>query len=270
MNHSFNSLTEHGGPEPDVAARATQTKLASLMGYRLLDDSIPPLMRGGKPLLVNTMNPHSFVTAQNDDAFRDALQCSDVLVADGVGMVLASLILRGRRINRVTGADVWAALMTELASTSGKCMFVGSTPEMLTAITQRLAKSHPTVTVGVHSPPFAELFSDEQINDMAKAINAFSPDVVFLGLTAPKQEKLAHRLKNQIDVKVIACIGAVFGYVAGGSKARAPAFLRPLGLEWLYRLLREPRRLYKRTLISAPLFLWAVCLTRLGVKSQSR
>lgn len=270
MNHSFNSLTDHDGSVADTGVRAAQPRLMSLMGYQLLDDSIPLLLRGSKSFVINTMNPHSFVTAQNDEAFRDALYCSDLLVADGVGMVLASVVLKGRRIKRVTGADVWSALMKELDASGGTCMFVGSTSEVLQAIKRRLAKSHPSVTVAVHSPPFAEVFSDDQIDDMATVINSFSPDVVFFGLTAPKQEKLAHRLRTQIDVKAIACIGAVFGFVAGGSKARAPSFLRPLGLEWLYRLLLEPRRLYKRTLVSAPLFLWAVCLTRLGIKSQPR
>lgn len=268
MRNSFNRQPGAGAAASGTRHTELSAQFMPLMGYTLLDGPVPRLLQQTRTCVVNTMNPHSFVTARHDEAFRLALARSDLLVADGVGMVLASVVLQGRRVRRVTGADIWSTLMDELERCGGRCMFVGSTPDVLQAVQDKLATQSPSVAVGVHSPPFAEDFSDAQVNDIAKAINAFAPDVVFFGLTAPKQEKLAERIRDKVDVKVIASIGAVFGFVAGGKEARAPAFLRPLGLEWLYRLMREPRRLYKRTFVSAPVFLWTVLLMRLGWQRQ--
>jgi len=97
---------------------------------------------------------------------------------------------------------------------------------------------------------------------MIGEIRAFNPDVLWVGMTAPKQEKWVAANRKQLHVPVIGSIGAVFDYYAGVTQ-RAPQWICNLGLEWLYRLPREPKRLWRRTFVSAPVFLWSVLLERL-------
>ena len=113
------------------------------------------------------------------------------------------------------------------------------------------------MTAGSYSPPFCAEISNEHIEEMIKVVNAFKPDVLFLGITAPRQEKLAEQLRGRVNPQVMVAIGAVFDFVAG-SQPRAPKIMRQMGLEWLYRLIREPRRMWRRNFISTPRFLLAV------------
>ncbi len=238
-------------------------KTRPLMGYTLLDEPLPPLLAGRAPIVVDTLNPHSWVVARSDAPFRQALQRAEILIADGVGMVWASSVLQGRPVQRVTGGDLFAALMRELQRRGGRCFFLGSTPHVLGRIRERLRADYPAVAVGTHSPPFTPEFDESQLAAMVAEVEAFAPDVLFLGLTAPRQEKLAERLRGRVQARVTASIGAVFDFVAG-TQPRAPAPMRRLGLEWAYRLLREPRRMWRRNFVSTPLFLAAVLAARLG------
>lgn len=232
-------------------------KTVRVLGYDVLDQPLPSLLSCPSQVVIDTFNPHSYVVAKSDLKFQMALHNADILVADGIGVVMASLVQRRQTIHRITGPDVFESLMQQLESVSGRCFFLGSTAVVLDLIKEKLTRKYPRVAIRTYSPPFVEQFVDDDIARMSSEINEFRPDVLFLGLTAPKQEKLAHDLRSRVSSRVIAPVGALFDAVAG-TRPRAPLAFRRAGLEWLYRLMRQPRRLWRRTVISAPLFLFDV------------
>jgi len=149
-----------------------------------------------------------------------------------------------------------------LAERGGRVFFLGSTPHVLDRIVKRIAQDYPTITVaGVYSPSFSTKFSVAEIEAMNAAVNASKSDVLWVGMTAPKQEKWIHQQKKQIDVGFIGAIGAVFDFYAGTVRRSSPQF-QSVGLEWLPRLLQEPKRLWTRNIISNPRFVARVVRAR--------
>jgi len=200
-------------------------------------------------------NPHSLVVASKDNEFKIALQHADILVPDGVGIVLAAKILRLPIKERVAGSDFFLALSDAAEKNGGlKYFFLGSTDEVLDRIKERLAVDYPSIEIcGTYSPPYKEEFDNHDNEVMIELINKAKPDVLWVGMTAPKQEKWIFKNRNKLSVPFSAAIGAVFDFYAG--KVRRPSPLwQKLGFEWLGRFIQEPRRLWKRNLISMPIF----------------
>lgn len=239
----------------------------SILGYAVYaaataacaDEIASCIESGGKPRSLACLNPHSYVATLGRPRFADALRGADWLVPDGVGVVQASWVLGGEIRERITGSDIFRAVHERLqARGHGSVFFLGSTDETLARIRERMAVDWPALTVvGTYSPPFQTEFSDAEIDDMVAAINAARPDVLWVGMTAPKQEEWIHRVIDRLDVRFAAAIGAVFDFYVGRVKRSHPVFQR-LGLEWLPRLLQEPRRLWRRMFVSAPIFVWHV------------
>ncbi|HYD32271.1 MAG TPA: WecB/TagA/CpsF family glycosyltransferase [Azospirillaceae bacterium] len=201
-------------------------------------------------------NPHSLVEARRDTAFASALRQADILLPDGTGIILAARLLGRPLHERVAGFEFFQGLSERAERHGGlSYFFLGSTDEVLSLITHRLARDFPSIRVaGTYSPPFRDQFTDEDNEAILKAVNQSGADVLWVGMTAPKQEKwiLAHR--ERLQVPFCGAIGAVFDFYAGTRK-RAPRWICRLGLEWLPRLLREPARLWRRNFVSSPLFL---------------
>jgi N-acetylglucosaminyldiphosphoundecaprenol N-acetyl-beta-D-mannosaminyltransferase len=203
------------------------------------------------------INPHSYALSASDDLFSRALRDADWLIPDGVGIVLASRFLGGNIEERVTGSDIFRGIHERLNRTGGASVFfLGSSEENLALIRTRMARDFPTVRVaGTYSPPFKPSFPDEDTEKMVAAVNSAAPDVLWVGMTSPKQDVWIHENRHRLNVKFAAGVGAVFDFYTGRVKRSHPFFQR-LGLEWLPRLIREPGRLWRRMLISAPVFLW--------------
>ena len=203
-------------------------------------------------VLINTVNSHSFVTAQKDDAFAAALLGGDYLIPDGVSIVRAcrSLGLPGAPEEKVAGADLFAFEMERLNLKGGKCFFMGSSPSTLEKIVEKAAAAYPNIRVETYSPPYKDEFSEEDDAAIISAVNASDPDLLWIGMTAPKQEKWAFSHWDRLDIRChCGTIGAVFDFFAG-TVSRAPAWWIDHGLEWLYRFFREPRRMWRRTIVS--------------------
>jgi len=207
--------------------------------------------------VVNTINPNAYIIARKDNLFRDAFMASDFIIPDGVGIIMATRILAGEKIRKIAGTDLHEVIINALNERKGSCFYLGTSEDTLRKIRERLYREHPDVRVGSFSPPYKTIFSDEDNVSMINAVNEFNPEVLFVGMTAPKQEKWVHENRHLINAPVISSIGAVFDFYAGTVK-RPCKFWISIGLEWLPRLLREPRRLWRRTLISTPLFIWFV------------
>lgn len=216
------------------------------------------------------INPHSYVLAKRGEKFAHALRAADWLIPDGIGIVLASRHQGGAIRERVTGSDIFLGLMPKLNQRASRVFFLGSSQDTLDAIRARLALDFPSVkVVGMYSPPYTESFSQEESDAMITMVNASRPDVLWVGLTSPKQDLWLHENHQRLQVGFAAGIGAVFDFYANTVRRSAPIFQR-LGLEWLPRLIREPRRLWRRMLVSAPLFMWDVLMTSQKLHSRSK
>ncbi|HEC15569.1 MAG TPA: glycosyltransferase [Sedimenticola sp.] len=210
-------------------------------------------------------NPHSIQVAQQDKGFQKALLNADMITPDGVGVIIASKILKGCIQERVTGSDIFWGLSKKLSEKQkGSYFFLGSTEEVLDQIREKMAHDFPGIAVvGTYSPPFKSEFSEADNEAMVAAINAVQPDVLWVGMTAPKQEKWIYENKDKLDVKFIGAVGAVFDFFVGRVQRSHPVF-QSMGLEWLPRLLQEPRRLWRRNFISNPMFLMRVLKERIA------
>jgi len=204
-------------------------------------------------------NPHSLEAAKTDHEFDSAIKNADLIVPDGTGVIFASKILGGAIHERVTGSDIFWGVNSELNKKKRHtAFFLGSTQDNLEKMRYKMESDFPNIrVVGTFSPPFKEESSHEENLMMIETINRAKPDVVWVGMTAPKQEKWIYEHREKLDVKVLGPIGAVFDFYTGKVK-RSPAILREWGLEWLPRFFREPRRLWKRNLISNPKFILRV------------
>lgn len=204
-------------------------------------------------------NPHSIEVTRGDPFFDLAIRNADLIVPDGVGIVIASRLLGGALRERVTGSDIFLGLSNVLNKESKYgYFFLGSTDENLAKIKDKMEMDFPNIKVaGTYSPPFKPEFSDEDNKLIVEMINSAKPDVLWVGMTAPKQEKWIFENKDKLDVKFIGPIGAVFDFYTGNVKRSHPIFQK-FGLEWLPRLIREPGRLWQRNFISNPSFLLRV------------
>jgi len=230
--------------------------ITSFLDYPIFSGNIEKIGFASKTL-INTINQYSFCVAQQDVTFKTALQASDILLPDGMAIVAAVRLLSGQKIKKIAGADIHLHLLQELNQRQGSCFYLGSSESTLFKIKERLAIEFPNIRVGTFSPPFATEFTPDQNKKMLEAVNAFRTDVLFVGMTAPKQEKWAQAHKEQLETKIICTIGAVFDFYAGTVK-RPSVFWINLRLEWFIRLIKEPKRLWKRYLYYGPVFVWLV------------
>ncbi len=219
---------------------------------------------GEAPRVVACANPHSLVVAGRDPLFGEALERADLLLPDGVGVIVAARLLGLPLAGRVVGYDFFLNLTGHVAARGGaRYFFLGAADATLERIVRRLREEFPAVSVcGCHAPPFGDEFSREENDLIVDLINRAAPDVLWVGMTAPRQEKWIQKHRHRLRVPCVAAIGAVFDFYSG-NKLRSPPLWQRLGLEWLHRLVREPFRLWERSVVSAPLFLAMVVRERL-------
>lgn len=238
-------------------------KTLTILGSKAELASLPE----GK-LLINTVNAHSFNTAKKDQLFADALTNGDVLIPDGVSIVKACKWIKAKSQpkERIAGWDLFSFEMEKLERESEELrtkseeskivMFMGSSQKVLDLIVKRAAEVYPHLKVVTYSPPYKPEFSDEDNKAIIDAINAANPDLLWIGMTAPKQEKWTYSHWNELNIHChVGTIGAVFDFFAG-TVERAPIWCQKHGLEWLYRLMKEPKRMWRRYIIGNSLFLW--------------
>ena len=228
----------------------------------VLEDSV-------QPFLLACANPHSLVESLKDDIFYKALKRTDLLVADGIGVVLVGRYLKRKPVEKITGSDVYSLTMRELERCKGSVYFFGSSEVVLKRISHRICEDFPNIRLaGTLSPPFGD-WSQEKNNEMIKEINQADVDVLWVGMTAPKQEKWVLQNIEHLNVKLIGSIGAVFDFYAE-TKPRAPSWMCKIGMEWLHRLLAEPKRMWRRNFISTPLFLFLVIKEMIGMRLNAK
>lgn len=208
-------------------------------------------------LLINTINAHSYNTALKDSLFAEALTKGDALIPDGASIVMACKWLKAKSQpkERIAGWDLFVFEMEKLNARRGKCFFMGSSEKVLALIRAKAAEVYPNIIVETYSPPYKQEFTDEDNKAIIDAINTAKPDLLWIGMTAPKQEKWAYTHWNELDINChCGTIGAVFDFFAG-TVERAPIWWQEHSLEWLYRLLKEPKRMWRRYIIGNTIFI---------------
>ncbi|MEJ5366527.1 MAG: WecB/TagA/CpsF family glycosyltransferase [Desulfosoma sp.] len=221
-----------------------------------VDQALRWIREPGTLRYVACLNPHSVETAAKDPFFRRALENADLLLPDGTGIVLASWLLGEPVKEKVAGFDFFMGVSRRLQDRGGaRYFFLGSSDAVLSRMVSRLGRDFPAIQVcGAYSPPFKQVFSREETDRMVEIVNRARPDVLWVGMTAPKQEKWIYENRHRLNVPLAAAVGAVFDFYAGTKPRSGPGWIA-LGLEWLPRFLREPKRLWERNMKSTPRFL---------------
>lgn len=205
-------------------------------------------------------NTHAAAVAQEDPVFMRALQDAEHVVADGVGLKIMARLAGVDVGPRIVGEQYFVSVMSELESLGGKTVFFfGSSERVLELIREKMKTRYPHVKLcGTLSPPF-RAWSEDENAAMIKQINDARPDVLWVGMTAPKQELWVYQNRNELDAPVVGSVGAVFEFFAG-TVPSPPEWVRKFGVETFYRYWKDPNplRFWRRDFVSAPKFVFLV------------
>ena len=211
-----------------------------VLGYTVFSDSLNKIpIQSDQVRVINTISPNSYGLALRNSEFENALKSSDYLVLDGVYFALASIFMNGRNIKKNQGPDVFEHFMQQLDDKKGTAFFLGSTNKTLRAIKKRASIEFPFVQIHSYSPPFKSTFSKEEDDVMCDRVNAANPDILFVGMTCPKQECWSVRNKHSLNAKLIVSIGNVFDWYGGTQKSVHPFWFK-IRLGWLARIFVRP------------------------------
>lgn len=215
--------------------------------------------------LINTINAYSYTMAKHDALFAKALRYG-YLIPDGASIVKACRNIKANNQpkERIAGWDLFVYEMgihEALAQNNGckhKVMFMGSSEHVLSLIRDHAKQIYPHLEIITYSPPYKPVFSEQDNNAIIKAINTAQPDLLWIGMTAPKQEKWVYEHWDKLNINChVGTIGAVFDFFACTAK-RAPQWWQDHSLEWLYRLVKEPRRMWRRYIFGNCKFLYYI------------
>ena len=204
---------------------------------------------------------HGIMESQDDPALIDIHNRSGLTVPDGMPTVWAGHYAGFKSMQRVYGPDLMPSFRAGGGSTGLSHLLYGGAEGVADLLANNLRQTVPGVeSVGTCCPPFRPLTEQEEV-EVAELINASGADVVWVGLSTPKQERWMDRMTDRLDVNVVLGVGAAFD-INAELASRAPRWMQRIGMEWLYRLIKEPRRLAKRYLKNNPRFLWRILWRR--------
>jgi N-acetylglucosaminyldiphosphoundecaprenol N-acetyl-beta-D-mannosaminyltransferase len=260
----------------DLSVSPATPRESDFFGISVFDSSLEELVSRIEENLkdktsthIVALNPDGFLISQRDPDFRRILSIAEFVICDGVGILLASRLFSEQEIkHRLVGSGLMMRLC-ELSASKGHRIFLlggteGAAERCASSLQERISNLQ---IVGIYEPP---LVTDERCFDnveIVERINSRKPDILFVALGAPKQEKWIERHRRELTAPILMGVGASFNFI-GGKVRRAPVWMQRVGLEWLFRLLIEPRRLAKRYLIGIPRFF--LVTAQLHFRSQLR
>jgi len=199
-------------------------------------------------------NVHMLIETHKSADFRAVVNAAFMALPDGKPIALSHAFLHGKAQERVAGMDIFPDLLQALSERNMAAYFYGSTPEVLEKMMVKIKEKYPQLAVaGSFSPPFRTL-QDTEKQQVIETVNAAKPHILFVALGCPKQEKWMAEMKGKINCLMIG-VGGAFPVFAGTEK-RAPKLMQRMALEWFYRLLLDPKRLWKRYLTTNFHFLY--------------
>jgi N-acetylglucosaminyldiphosphoundecaprenol N-acetyl-beta-D-mannosaminyltransferase len=207
---------------------------------------------------------HGIMEARHDRRFQEILEHADLVVPDGMPLVWLGRVHKHPLRRRVYGPELMETFCRE-TGTQSRHFFYGGAAGVADRLAQKLHDLYGTRVVGTYSPPFRPLSESEE-QQVATLVRMAAPDILWVGLSTPKQERWMAEHREVLNVPVIVGVGAAFDFLVG-RVAQAPPWMREHGLEWLFRLLCEPRRLWRRYLILGSQFVWNVALELLHIKN---
>jgi N-acetylglucosaminyldiphosphoundecaprenol N-acetyl-beta-D-mannosaminyltransferase len=210
--------------------------------------------RAGVGRYVCVANVHMAMEAYDDPEFRDVINNAALVTSDGMPLVWGLRLLGVPEATRVYGPELTPYVCMHAEREGLAVAFVGSTDDILARLTRVLRERFPALVIAhTWSPPFRQLDPSEEL-EMLESLNRSQASIIFVGLGCPKQERWMARYHGQVNATMIG-VGAAFDFIAG-AKAKAPPAMQTLGLEWLFRLITEPRRLWKRYVYHNPRFVF--------------
>lgn len=214
---------------------------------------------------VNVCTVHTVMECQNDERLRQIVNAGGLSTPDGMPLVWLSRLHGYRSAGRVYGPDLMLAVCNRTQATGRRHFFYGGAPGVADRLVRNLQARYPSLVVaGTHSPPYRPGDAQED-RGVLDTINAAAADIIWVGLGTPKQDYWVARHRAQLHAPVLIAVGAAFDFHAGLLR-QAPRWMQQSGLEWLFRLLQEPRRLAYRYLVYNPLFVLRVALQLAGIR----
>lgn len=221
---------------------------------------------GREPNYVCVSGVHGVMESQRDPELRTIHNRAGMVTPDGMPLVWLSRLAGFREVERVYGPDLMLACCERSVERGWRHFLYGGAEGVPELLAERLEERFPGIEIaGAYSPPFRPL-TEEEDAAVVERIDAANPDIVWVGLGTPKQERWMDAHVGRLGAPVLIGVGAAFDFHTG-RKRQAPGWMQRAGLEWLYRLLSEPRRLGRRYCVNNPLFVWSVLLQVLGVRS---
>ena len=223
------------------------------------------LLDQGEQGYVCVTGVHGIMEAQSDDAFRDILNRSLLTTPDGMPTVWLGRIHGFGDMSRVYGPDYMLGLCERSVAREYRHFLYGGKPGVADELQAELTRRFPGLKiVGTYTPPFRPLNADEE-DDLCSQLERSQADVLWCGLSTPKQERFMSTYAKRTPVKLMVGVGAAFDLLSG-NLSEAPDWMKRAGLQWLYRLIKEPRRLWRRYLLNNPRFAWLTLLQLTGIK----
>lgn len=212
-------------------------------------DKIRGIIESRNPGYVVTPNVDHIIKIENDDDFYEVYQNADLVLTDGKPLIWISRLLGSPIKEKISGSDLFPELCQMAAQNGYKIFLLGAADGVAAKAAENMKTLYQGIQIaGTYSPPFGFEKNIEEINKVIEKIQNAKPDILIVGLGAPKQEKFIYHYLEQLNVPVSLGLGASIDFMAGNIK-RAPKWMSELGMEWFYRFLREPNRLFKRYFI---------------------
>jgi len=249
-----------------------QPKRANVLGVALtatnLEEATERVIKAstaGRKGYVCVTGVHGVSEAQKDAAFRSILNDAFLNVPDGMPMSWVGWLQGHSTMDRVYGPDLMLAVSDAGRKAGLRHFYYGGKPGVTDQLAEKLIERFPGLEVaGTYCPPFRPL-NAEECKDLKERVIEARPHIFWIGLSTPKQERFASEFLRELDATLFIAVGAAFDFHAG-LVPQAPRLMQRAGLEWLYRLAKEPKRLWKRYLVNNPVFIWRISLQLLQLR----
>lgn len=240
------------------------SKISSFESY----DEVYNAIKGyqDQPSYITVNNVHTITVGINNPYYLDIINDSLYALPDGRPLSLYSKLYGQNKCIRIFGPTLFEKIIEWGQKDNLKHFFFGSSSYILTKLIHNISMKFPSAIItGYYSPPYKSRFNEKENKQFIEIMNKCGADIIWIGLGAPKQELWMYENYKKLDKGIMIGIGAGFDYLAGNIK-HAPEWMKSASLEWLYRLIQEPRRLWKRYLITNSLFIWYIFLKMIGLK----